>query len=204
MKLEERQREEHIIFGTYTNDTLRLVNYRAHHQGLQHNAHIIPYDPKPGQPVTLRVVVNSDLSFKELICFYTNDGSIPTLDSPRISLLCVKPSWDPLIWAYVRQWACTLPPQPEGTLVRYRIGGRLPDGTWCFADWPPADSAVLAATRRYFGDDTAEVVVPEPGIGHTFTYSVDNFSPPAWARNAVIYQVFVDRFDPGKGGKFAG
>jgi glycosidase len=34
---------------------------------------------------------------------------------------------------------------------------------------------------------------------HTFAYSVDRFGPPSWARDAVIYHVFVDRFYPGDG-----
>jgi glycosidase len=32
-----------------------------------------------------------------------------------------------------------------------------------------------------------------------YAYSVDEYAPPAWAREAVVYHVFVDRFDPGPG-----
>jgi cyclomaltodextrinase len=32
-----------------------------------------------------------------------------------------------------------------------------------------------------------------------YAYCVDDYEPPAWAREAVVYHVFVDRFDPGPG-----
>jgi cyclomaltodextrinase / maltogenic alpha-amylase / neopullulanase len=32
-----------------------------------------------------------------------------------------------------------------------------------------------------------------------FAYCVDDYEPPEWARNSVVYHVFVDRFDPGPG-----
>jgi glycosidase len=36
-----------------------------------------------------------------------------------------------------------------------------------------------------------------------FAYCVDEYQPPEWARNAVVYHVFVDRFDPGPGREWA-
>ena len=32
-----------------------------------------------------------------------------------------------------------------------------------------------------------------------YAYSVDEYAEPAWAREAVVDHVFVDRFDPGPG-----
>jgi cyclomaltodextrinase / maltogenic alpha-amylase / neopullulanase len=33
--------------------------------------------------------------------------------------------------------------------------------------------------------------------GEDWAYAVDDFVPPSWAQEAVVYHVFVDRFDPG-------
>jgi glycosidase len=77
--------------------------------------------------------------------------------------------WVDLRWAFGRWWRCELPPQPAGTIVRYRLeafsslGG---EGVW-------ADG------------------------GARFAYLVDDAAPPAWARDAIIYHIFVDRFYPG-------
>jgi cyclomaltodextrinase len=79
--------------------------------------------------------------------------------------------WDLLTWQYVQTWQLSLPPQPDGTLVRYRIAAYLQD----------VDEPIYA-------DD-----------GQTFSYFVGDARPPAWAAGAVVYQIFPDRFYPGDG-----
>lgn len=80
-------------------------------------------------------------------------------------------TWDLLNWAYSQTWQAALPAFPYGARVRYQIRACAADGR------PP----VLA-------DD-----------GATFSYLVGQRPLPAWTQEAIIYQVFPDRFAPGNG-----
>lgn len=82
----------------------------------------------------------------------------------------VGSEWDTLVWGYVRRFRAVLPGQPEGTVLHYRIAAGMPGGQPIYAD----QGAQYAC---YFADDPAL----------------------AWTQEAVVYQVFVDRFYPGKG-----
>jgi glycosidase len=167
-----------FIFGTLATDELRLEAMRAHRRGLWHGDRIDPADPAPDDAVTLTVTVGSDLSATTLQCYLTTDGSDPDAASESIPFRKTDVDWDTLTWSYAETWRATIPPHPEGTLVRYRIAATTPDGATLWAD---AD--------------------PDTGAPGSFAYSVDRFVIPAWLRDAVIYHVFVDRFapDPGAG-----
>ncbi|MDX1614485.1 MAG: alpha-amylase family glycosyl hydrolase [Candidatus Promineifilaceae bacterium] len=79
--------------------------------------------------------------------------------------------WDVLNWQYGQRWRGRLPARPKGTLVRYTIQAHPQDG-----------GAPIAADE-----------------GTTFSYLVGDPQPPAWSREAIIYQIFPDRFHPGRG-----
>ncbi len=79
--------------------------------------------------------------------------------------------WDILNWRYRATWQGHLPARAEGTLVRYQIRAYPAHG----------GEAVLA-------DD-----------GATFSYLVGAWPAPDWAWEAIVYQVFPDRFNPGNG-----
>ncbi len=195
--------EEHVIFGTYHTAALRALAYRALRQGLQHRAQLTPRDPLPHAPVTLHVTIAQTLPVVALYAFYTTDGSQPTPESTRMRFTLTQTTWDSLLWRYQQHWEAALPGQPEGTLVRYRIGAELRTGAWVFADWPSAEAVIIAETRRAFGETDVTPVLPPREVGCTFAYTVDTLAPPAWAQEAVIYQIFVDRFAPGAGRAFA-
>jgi hypothetical protein len=197
---------EEFTFGTFATDELKLVHHRATRRGLQHAYQITPKDPEPGTPVELLVRTGADLQVDHIACYYTLDGSEPqgsrgVAVNGRVKMFQAGAIvWDTLVWGYINEWRCTLPAQAEGVLVRYRIGA------WCegtgeeiFADWPDARLVYEKATEAYFkGEELSDVKAGKPE-GHTFAYSVDQLAPPAWSRNAIIYQVFVDRFNPGGG-----
>jgi glycosidase len=82
-----------------------------------------------------------------------------------------KTEWDLLNWGYLQYWQCELPEQPQGTVVRYTVEARPTDGGGLIQ----ADS------------------------GATFSYYVDDPNPPSWAAEAIVYQIFPDRFHPGRG-----
>jgi glycosidase len=82
--------------------------------------------------------------------------------------------------------------------VRYRIGAWAGGGTETFANWPDRKATAERAAAAFFrGKQLPEAASVDPALGHTFAYGVDRLEPPAWVREAVIYQVFVDRFYPG-------
>lgn len=89
----------------------------------------------------------------------------------EVPLLRLEPVWDLLTWSYVEVWGGHLPPQPAGAIVRYKIRAHSPDGD------------VIA-----WADD-----------GATTSYLVGDRGLPPWARTAIVYQIFPDRFYPGNG-----
>lgn len=195
---------EEFTFGTLATDELKLIHHRAARRGLQHGHALTPRDPRPGEPVTLRVSIGPDLAADHVACYYTLDGSEPAggrgLASTGHALMLERGDvvWDTLVWGYLTTWQATLPAQPEGTVVRYRIGAWSGEGQETFADWPDVQATVEQVAAAFFkGRPPPQVASGDPGQGHIFTYHVDRLGPPAWARQAVIYQVFVDRFYPG-------
>ncbi len=197
---------EEFTFGTLATDELKLTHHRAAQRGLQHDHQLEPYDPLPGQPVTVTARVGPDLDAGTVACYYTTDGSEPagsrgTAENGAVLFLRRSDiTWDTLAWGYLTVWRGILPAQTEGTLLRYRIGAWNGDGPELFADWPRVQDVVEAAAHAFFHGPALPVATAQlPGGGHTFVCPVDRLGPPAWARNAVIYQIFVDRFSPGAG-----
>lgn len=165
-----------FIFGTLATDQQRIEALRAHAKGLRHDGRISPRDPAPGLPVEVEVTVGSDTTVTTIEVSWSTDGSEPDRFSPRISMVPADIWWDMLCWGYATCWRAELPAQPAGTLVRYRF----------------------TATDQ-LGSSIAVDPDPITGAPARHAYVVDDEHVPAWARDAVIYHVFVDRFAPGAG-----
>lgn len=98
---------------------------------------------------------------------------ICTIHEPQTAVVELRPGeveWSTLNWRYFRTWRGRLPAADEGALVRYTIHAYPAGG----------------------GDPVAAAEGP-------FSYLVGTTRPPAWAREAIIYQIFPDRFHPGPG-----
>jgi cyclomaltodextrinase len=197
---------EEFIYGTVAVDDLKLVHHRLSQSGLQHAYEIRPRDPLPGEPVTLLVKVGPDSYFDRVACYYTLDGSEPSgsrgvaHNGKVLFLEQADTEWDSYVWGYVTHWQGSLPAQGEGVNVRYRIGAWRGDGEETFADWPDVKVTTDRATGAFFQGKELEVdPVGDPQLGTTFTWHVDRLLPPQWARESVIYHIFLDRFFPGKG-----
>ena len=205
--------EEHI-FGTYATDDLKLVHHRAMRRGIQHWNQLTPRDPEPGEPVTLTVRVGPELTVTDLAVYYTTDGSLPTgsrgaSESAQVVRGTLSEvMWDTLVFDYLNIWKATLPAQPEGTTVRYRISAWNAEGAVdgeggtpeVFADWPDAQILIEKAAEAFFHEKPMpHVPSGDPAQGVDFLYTVDRYRPPQWAYDAVIYEVFPDRFYPGDG-----
>jgi cyclomaltodextrinase / maltogenic alpha-amylase / neopullulanase len=160
--------------------------------------------------VTVSVRIGPDLSASAAACYYTTDGSDPIGSrgvAANCNVLMMQPaglSWDTLSWGYVALWQATIPGQPEGVQVRYRIGAWSGDGPEFYADSPFTLDVLEKATTAFFRGQPVPAMLPAtPGRGATFSYFSDRMAPPDWARKSVIYQVFVDRFAPGAGRDWA-
>jgi glycosidase len=195
------------IFGTLATQELRLIHHRATGSGLQHRHATHPQDPEPDSSVEVWVDVGPELPIEQAACYYSTDGSEPSgargvSAQGEVALMAAgETEWDTLLWGYRTRWRCRLPPQPEGTLIRYRIGAwgsRLPE---VFADWPNAKEESERAARAHFRAEPLPGPPDPAGRSHgaTFACRVDRLGPPQWAREAVIYHIFVDRFHPGEG-----
>ena len=195
-----------FLFGTFATDELKLIHHRAARRGVQHRFEIRPRDPLPEQPVIVRVWLGADVSADHVVCYVTTDGSVPegafgvAGNGQAVPLQRVEVAWDMLTWGYGELWEGTLPPQPEGAVVRYRVGAWADGGAEIFADWPQEKRVVEWAARAFFAGEPVEEIAPDPpDAGTIFDYHVDRLQPPDWARHALIYHVFVDRFYPGDG-----
>jgi glycosidase len=195
-----------FIFGTVVADDLKLNYHRVSHSGLQHQAQRTPQDPPPDAPVRLQLRSGPDLPLDHAAAYVTLDGSLPRGSKGEagngfaIRFERLKPVWDSMVWGYLSRWEAVLPPQPPGTSVRYRIGGWREGGEEVFADWPDVKASTDRMAAAHFkGIEIEPEARGDPSTGALFCYQVDQLGPPEWARAAVIYQIFVDRFSPGEG-----
>ncbi len=197
---------EEFIFGTLATDQLKLIHHRTRHRGLQHAHDISPRDPTPGQAITLTLYIGANFSFDQIVCYYTNNGAQPAgekgvaYSGEVISFQLDDVVWDTLSWSYQQRWVAVLPAQSTKCYLRYQISAWASDGPEYYADWPHVKHAgELAATAFFRGETVPDAIdTGSPFKPYTFVISVDTFKPPRWARDAVIYHIFVDRFYPGQ------
>ena len=173
-----------FIFGETSFSDYVVKRRQSELRGLWHAHRIEPRDPLPGQPVQVTVDVGLDHRADAVYAYWTaadeqphGRAGVPACGQV-IALQRVGPVWDDIIWGYVERWRGTVPGQPDGTRVRYRIEAW--DGQ---------------ASRSVFADSGAE----DPLLSPPFAYAVDRRQPPSWLRDAIIYEIMVDRFYPGNG-----
>lgn len=191
-------------FGKLISDSLKLTNHRANRQGLQHQHNIFPRDPKPGEAVTITAVSASDPAITAVDLIYTSDGSDPRRPggaSQRVAFQRSHVAWDTLVWDYISHWSARIPGQSDGAMVRYCIRAKTADGQTIHADYPDAEERVQHATMIHFTNIPPDApFTPTPqASAPLFCYHVDRHEAPAWAHEAIIYHIFLDRFYPGDG-----
>lgn len=154
--------------------------------GLAHGSRIKPLDPLPEDAVTLYFSTNASFPIQHVAVYYTTDGSEPVgIQGVAAHGLVVRaePVEPETMVALDRvgnsppvcSWQAVLPAQPDGTLVRYRADAWSESGGHWWADC--ADPVTLAPTD-----------------GRVFAYHVDRWTTPQWWQDAVVYEIFVDRF----------
>lgn len=169
-------------FGTYSTDRLKLLHARTLARGVQHGARRRPLDPTPDEAVTLLCTTGADVDVVALDLL-SDDGTERHAFVPR------RRRWDNLAWGYLTEWALTLPPRADSFLLDYRVVATLRDGSRRWADGPDPQRVIEEAL-------VSETARPEERRGRatSFALPVDRIDPPSWARSALVYQIFVDRF----------
>ena len=166
------------MFGTQRDFENRLNEYRSSVTGIKHLHQLrtpsaYASRPQPDEPITLHVTTSGGIAYDTVRCWMNVDGKETTFE-----LTPTESVWNTLEWRYTHHWYGEIPPQANGTIVRYKIGGR-----------------VVGSDRWVFADNQARVL----SEATEFAISVDDHDLPTWARDAVIYHIFLDRFYPGDG-----
>lgn len=186
------------IFGTLSTPELRRYRHLLQRRGVQHAYEIEPRIPQPDEPITLKVITGVDFSAEKITAHILNDGS-------TVPFKKVKTEWDTVAWGYVTHWEALLASYPAGTLLEYQIAAEDVTGDMIWADFPDIKASSEAAAIRHFMAQLPpeyEKSVGDPSTATTFVLSIGLAPTPAWARNAIIYHVFVDRFYPGDGNEW--
>ena len=176
-----------FVFGALESDANTLSAERQRWSGIRHSYAIDPLDPLPGQPVTITVTAGRDVLVDHLTAYVTTDGSVPSgsrgqaTNGLAIELHRVDTLFKILYWDYAEVWQGQIPGQAGGVQVRYRIEG--------WRDAAPALPEDSLWTNELRIDGTAEAST-------LYGYHVDRFETPAWAHEAIVYQIMVDRFAP--------
>jgi glycosidase len=163
-----------FIFGTLATDARRLTYEHALRAGVTHRSARNPRDPLPEEPVQIKLTVGPEHFCDRAWVYWSTDGLDPVGDhgaairGQTIPMEQVDVIWDNLEWGYRRRFRAMIPGQPAGTVVRYYV-------TAC---------------------DTSGNEVQSDG-GAYYAYFVANDPTPDWTYDAIVYQIFVDRFYPG-------
>ena len=170
-----------FVFGALESDANTLSAERNRWSGIRHSYDIDPLDPLPGQPVTITVTVGRDVLVDHVTAYVTTDGSEPagSRGQPNngfaVELHRVDTVFKMLYWDFAEIWQGQIPGQTEGVHVRYRIEG-----------WQ--------GTVSHWSNELRIDGTSEPST--LYGYIVDRFQTPAWAHEAIVYQIMVDRFAP--------
>ena len=161
---------EDFIFGTLSTNDSRIAHLTNTRGGITHAHQRSPRDPMPGQAVQIDLTVGPSYPFDRAWVYWTNDDSDPeggngtAVNGYVTPLKPIDSEWDTVLWGYLRRFRGEIPGQPAGTVVRYRLGA---------------------------GSNEQEILADH---GTYYAFYVDDDPPPAWAQDAIIYQIFADRF----------
>jgi cyclomaltodextrinase len=161
---------EDFIFGTLSTDQSRIAHLTSYHGGVTHAHQRSPRDPLPDQAISIDLTVGPSYPYNQGWVYWTNDGSDPegtngiAVNGYATPLESIDSEWDTLLWGYVRRFRGEIPGQRAGIVVRYRVSA----------------------------GNNAEETLADGGAYYAFY--VANDPPPAWAQDAIIYQIFADRF----------
>ena len=202
-----------FIFGELSTPAGRLKRVSIARLGLYHESMLTPLDPREYEPIQVTVRVGAEISVKAVTLYYTTDGTVPQIqsapDHPSIVTLPMERNtieWVTLHWCYLEQWTAQIPGQAKGTHVQYAIAATTTTEKIIFCPYIDLDTLENQENLESFGikdfKDFPKIFRTDnqPQI---YGFYVDDETIPQWLREAVIYEIFVDRFAPDPGREFA-
>jgi glycosidase len=158
-----------FVFGLLNTEEVRAATLRARRGGITHAYQRTPRDPLPGEAVAVELTLGPAHSQNQAWVYWTNDGSDPEGANGQARRGYATP-----LEVVGAEWETFV----WGYVRRYR--GVIPG--------QPAGTVVR---YRVAAGGSDEVLADE---GAYYGYYVDNDPPPDWAKDAIIYQIFADRF----------
>lgn len=149
---------------------------------LWHDYNTVPSNPHPASPTEVWVNIGYQFYVDEAAIYYTTDGTEPqgsygsASNGQVVSMSFSHVEWDAQAGQYTDWWHGSIPTQPEGTVVKYKV-----------AAWHSGGGDIVFADNNV--NSSAEAT--------EFAYYSSDFESPEWAKDAVIYHIFVDRFYDG-------
>ena len=142
--------------------------------GIHHYSEKTPDAPVPEKPVVIKVTTDTGQVYDEIFIWFTTDE---WQHSKKASFEKHRLVWNSITWSYIQEWQIILPPQLEGVMLRYKIGAKIPG----------SDKIIYADNQSQSFKEATH---------YSIWFGIEN--NPVWAKQATVYQVFVDRFNPGK------
>ena len=191
-----------FIFGNLSTPQGRLQQARLDRVGFYHDCNLIPTVPQNNKPITIQVKIGADVAIESAKLYFTNDGSYPCSKSPTLPLERINLTWDTLEWCYLEEWGATIPPQSEGTLIQYYIQGLTTAQQTIYSPYFDLHSRSFDPQEdefyhKYISKNQCK---NEPKI---YSFYVEKQVIPNWFNEAIIYQIFVDRFAPNPDQEFS-
>jgi cyclomaltodextrinase / maltogenic alpha-amylase / neopullulanase len=200
-----------FVFGPLSTVEGRARRAASAGFGFYHDGILEPLDPRPGEPIIVTARAGTGVAIQTATLSYTVDGSRPETPAEstaeaatsHLPMARTTVTWDTVGWRYVERWTATIPGQPAGTHVRYLISALTATGETIYTPHFDLNAAEFAANPGAF-DVSFFQRVARNGSPQLYEFNVDEDTIPAWLREAVIYQIFVDRFAPSPGAAFSG
>jgi cyclomaltodextrinase / maltogenic alpha-amylase / neopullulanase len=182
-----------FIFGNLSQPEGRLRRLKTSRLGLYHPP--LPA-PRPDEDIEITVSVGIDVAVRAIDLYYTTDGTIPIPDNPRVRVLpFVRRSidWDTLVWSYLETWTATIPGQPNGTSIQYTILATTPTGIEISC---PYLDPVAIEKLSHLGELDRQILneFGKHNPPRVYGFFVAERNLPDWFREAIIYEIFIDRF----------
>jgi len=194
-----------FIFGSLSTFKGRLKQARMARVGLFHDVDLRPIDPVVNEPILITVRVGAEIAVKSVSLHYTTDTdtnlstfSVNHSTITTVSFKRTQIEWDTLQWCYLEQWTATIPDQLEGTQVLYAITATTTTDQIIACPYIDVEALKQKSEPEDFDFKLLEEQYRnnQPQI---YQFFVDQQVVPDWIREAIIYQIFVDRFAPSPG-----
>lgn len=167
-----------VIFGLFSFPQ----SVQATADWLWHDYNTVPSVPSANEAVEVWVKIGYQYYVNQARIYYTTNGTSPegsydsVTNGSKITMTFDHTEWDSGAGQYADWWKGTIPGQSAGTIVKYKI-----------AAWHSGGGDIRFADNNVSTSSTAT----------EFAYEASDFETPQWAKDAVIYEIFVDRFFDG-------